>query len=192
MDAANVDLKGFTEHFYQNYTLSHLQPVLDTLRWLWHESKVWFEITNLIIPDSNDDRGDIGRMCAWIVENLGREVPVHFTAFHPDFRLRDRPPTPPATLIDAHDIARAVGLKYVYTGNVKDTQRQCTYCPSCDKVLIERDWYDVGQYHVQAGRCPYCGTRIAGHFEDTPGHWGTRRLPVDPAALLRELETETQ
>jgi AmmeMemoRadiSam system radical SAM enzyme len=190
MDAANVDLKGFTEHFYQHYTLSHLEPVLDTLRWLRHESSVWLEITNLIIPDANDDRGDIERMCEWIVESLGPEVPVHFTAFHPDYRMRDTPPTSPATLIAAHDIAIAAGLQYIYTGNVLDVQRQSTYCPSCRKLLVERNWYDLGQYKIKAGKCAYCGTAIAGHFEDTPGHWGTHRLPVDPATLLHELATD--
>ena len=192
MDAANVDLKGFTEQFYQHYTLSHLQPVLDTLLWLKQESSVWLEITNLIIPDANDGPDDIQRMCEWIVQNLGHEVPLHFTAFHPDFRMRDRPPTPSTTLNDAHDVAITAGLKYVYTGNVLDVQRQSTYCPKCSNRLIERSWYDLGEFHVKNGGCEFCGTTIAGHFEDTPGHWGTHRLPVDPATLLRELEGERE
>ncbi|NIL98803.1 MAG: AmmeMemoRadiSam system radical SAM enzyme [Planctomycetales bacterium] len=192
MDAANVDLKGFTETFYQRYTLSHLQPVLDTLCWLKHHSRVWLEITNLVIPAANDDRGDIDRMCGWIVENLGPEVPLHLTAFHPDFRMRDRPPTPPDTLIAAYELARAAGLKYVYTGNVLDEQRQSTYCPSCRKVVIQRNRYDIGACQIRAGHCGFCGSKIAGHFAETPGHWGTRRLPVDPAAVLHELESAQQ
>lgn len=191
MDAADVDLKGFTEHFYQHYTLSHLQPVLDTLTWLARESSVWLEITNLVIPEANDAPDDIRRMCVWIRDTLGAEVPLHFTAFHPDFRMRDRPPTPPETLNSAREIALHVGLKYVYTGNVSDVTRQSTYCPGCGKRLIERDWYTLGEYHIRDGCCAFCGTTIAGHFEDAPGHWGARRLPVDPAALLRGLQQET-
>lgn len=188
MDAANVDLKGFTESFYQRYTLSHLEPVLDTLQWLQNETPVWLEITNLLIPGANDDRNDIRRMCVWIVENLGHDVPLHFSAFHPDYRMRDRPPTPASTLAEARAIALSAGLRYVYTGNVTDVDGQSTYCPSCGKRLIERHWYDLGEYHVAGGNCQFCGTEIAGHFEDTPGRWGTRRVPVNPAMLVRELE----
>ncbi len=191
MDAANVDLKGFTEHFYQHFTLSHLQPVLETLKWLVHESDVWLEITNLVIPQANDDPTEIRQMCDWLVENLGAEVPLHFTAFHPDFRMRDRPPTPIETLIEARDIAIAAGLHYVYTGNVHDVRRQSTYCPACHQLLIERNWYELGRYEVKSGCCGFCGTRIAGHFADVPGHWGAHRVAVDPARLLRELETES-
>jgi AmmeMemoRadiSam system radical SAM enzyme len=179
MDAANVDLKGFTEEFYQHYTLSHLQPVLDTLRWLKHESEVWFEITNLVIPDANDTDDELERMCDWILGNLGDEVPVHFTAFHPDFRLKDRPPTPPETLIRAHAIAQKAGLKYIYTGNVHDTRRQSTYCPWCGTLVIERDWYELGVYRLKGNRCGSCGGVVAGHFDEAPGHWGRRRQPVD-------------
>lgn len=188
MDATNVDLKGFTEDFYQHCTLSHLEPVLDTLRWLHHESQVWLEITNLVIPQANDDLDDIRRMCDWILENLGPDVPLHFTAFHPDFRLRDRPPTHPATLVAARDVALQAGLNYVYVGNVLDPQRQSTYCPNCHKQLVERAWHDVGHYQIRNGKCAYCGHSIAGHFADQPGHWGTRRLPVDPSALLHTLQ----
>lgn len=188
MDAADVDLKGFTEQFYQHYTLSHLQPVLETLTWIARESSVWLELTNLVIPGANDSPADIQRMCDWIGRTLGTEVPLHFTAFHPDFRMRDRPPTPPQTLVEARDIALRAGLKYVYVGNVMDAERQSTYCPNCHKRLIERDWYDLGEYHIQSGQCAYCGTKIAGHFDDQPGHWGGRRQPVDPETLLRELQ----
>jgi len=191
MDAANVDLKGFTEHFYQHLTLSHLQPVLDTLRWIKNESSVWLEITNLIIPQQNDSPDELRQMCDWIVDNLGDEVPLHFTAFHSDYRMMDTPPTPPATLISARDIAWKSGLKHVFTGNVFDPQRQSTFCPVCGKLLIERIQYDVAKYHIRSGCCQYCGQQIAGHFEDQPGHWGTRRVPVDPARLLRELESQS-
>ncbi len=187
MDAADVDLKGFTEYFYQHFTLSHLQPVLDTLTWLARESSVWLEITNLVIPEANDAPDDIRRMCVWIRDTLGAEVPLHFTAFHPDFRMRNCPPTSPETLSQAREIALHVGLKYVYVGNVSDVGRQSTYCAGCGKRLIERDWYTLGEYHIRNGCCAFCGRTIAGHFEDSPGHWGGRRMPVDPAELLHEL-----
>ena len=131
MDAANVDLKGFTEEFYRQLTYSHLQPVLDTLAWLKQETDVWFEITNLVIPQANDSTDEIRRMCEWILEHCGDEVPLHFTAFHPDFRMRDRPHTPHETLLRAYEVARREGLKYVYTGNVNDAAHQSTYCPHC-------------------------------------------------------------
>ena len=178
MDAANVDLKGFTEEFYQKYTHSHLQPVLDTLRWLKQESDVWFEITNLVIPQANDDPDDLKRMCDWLLANVGDEVPVHFTAFHPDFRLRDRPPTPHETLIAARETALATGLKYVYTGNVVDPTRQATYCPGCGEAVIGRDWHAVTAYQLKGDCCGSCGHRIAGRFDEAQGRWGRRRMPV--------------
>jgi AmmeMemoRadiSam system radical SAM enzyme/AmmeMemoRadiSam system protein B/AmmeMemoRadiSam system protein A len=181
MDAANVDLKGFTEEFYHHITYSHLQPVLDTLRWLKHESDVWFEITNLVIPQANDAMDDIARMCDWILEHCGDEVPLHFTAFHPDFRMRDRPNTPHVTLLDAYDVARRAGLKYVYTGNVDDVAHQSTYCPHCKKLLIERNWYDLGAYHLKGNRCGHCSGRVAGRFGERPGTWGRKRVPVEIA-----------
>lgn len=188
MDAANVDLKAFTELFYHHLTLSHLQPVLDTLAWLKHESSVWFEITNLIIPDENDSRDEIREMCRWILANLGPDVPVHFTAFHPDFRLPRRP-TPPQTLIMAYDIAKEVGLDYVYTGNVLDIDHQSTHCPACGEVLIQRRGYELARYHLRGQRCEFCETEIAGWFDRQPGNWGARRLPIDPSAFLHELGT---
>jgi AmmeMemoRadiSam system radical SAM enzyme len=178
MDAANVDLKGFTEAFYQRYTLSHLQPVLDTLGWLKHESGVWFEVTNLIIPQANDDPGELRRMCDWLLANVGDEVPVHFTAFHPDFRLKDRPPTPHETLIAARETALECGLKYAYTGNVVDPSRQGTYCPGCGELVIGRDWHAVTAYRLVGDRCGSCGHRIAGRFDEAQGHWGRKRMPV--------------
>ena len=178
MDAANVDLKAFTEEFYHRITYSHLQPVLETLRWLKHDSDVWFEITNLVIPDANDSTDEIRRMCDWILSSVGDEVPVHFTAFHPDFRMTDRPPTPHETLLAAHDLARNQGLKYVYVGNVDDTKRQSTYCPCCGEIVIERNWYELGAYHLNENRCGKCDHSIAGHFETSPGDWGRKRRPV--------------
>ncbi|HEY9760804.1 MAG TPA: AmmeMemoRadiSam system radical SAM enzyme [Oculatellaceae cyanobacterium] len=178
MDAANVDLKAFTELFYEKTTLAHLAPVLDTLRWLKHESNVWFEITNLMIPGHNDSVEEVEQMVQWISSNLGLDVPLHFTAFHPDFRMTDIPPTPPSTLTRARDQALAAGLKYVYTGNVNDKSRQSTYCPSCSKCVIERNWHELGQYRIRDGKCDSCQTPVAGIFEDTKGDWGRRRLPV--------------
>ena len=179
MDAANVDLKAFTEEFYYRTTLSHLQPVLDTLRWLKHETNVWFEITNLVIPQANDELEEFRQMSDWILEAVGDEVPLHFSAFHPDFRMLDRPRTPHETLITARDIAIKAGLKYVYVGNVDDVARQSTYCPNCQKLLIERNWYELGEYALNRDNCRHCGTHIAGVFATRPGNWGRKRQPVD-------------
>jgi pyruvate formate lyase activating enzyme len=179
MDAANVDLKGFTEDFYANTCAGHLAPVLETLAYLKHETDVWFEITNLLIPDLNDSADEIDRMTSWIVENLGPDVPVHFTAFHPDYKMLDRPPTPPQTLTRARSIALANGIRHAYTGNVFDADGQSTYCHGCGSRVIERDWYRLGAYQVSAGgRCEICGTDIPGVFTGLPGSWGARRLPV--------------
>ncbi|MGW8258382.1 MAG: AmmeMemoRadiSam system radical SAM enzyme [Thermoguttaceae bacterium] len=178
MDAANVDLKGFSEDFYRQYCAGRLQPVLDTLRWIARESRVWLEITNLLIPGANDDAEELKRMCEWIVEELGPDVPLHFSAFHPDFKLIDRSPTPLSRLHQAYDIATMAGMRYVYTGNVVDHEHQHTYCPACKRVVIQRHGYELGQYAICTGRCVYCQAPIAGHFEDAPGQWGSRRLPV--------------
>jgi len=178
MDAANVDLKAFTEDFYRKVTYSHLQPVLDTLRYLKHETDVWFEITTLLIPGLNDSHEEIDKECAWIVENLGTDVPLHFTAFHPDFRMRDIPATPSSTLIRAREQALKHGISHVYTGNVHDAKGQSTYCSSCGIVLIERDWYRLGAYRIKDGACAECKHPVAGRFGDRPGSWGPKRLPV--------------
>lgn len=184
MDAANVDLKGFTEEFYQKITYSHLEPVLETLKYLKHETDVWFEITNLVIPGANDSPGDLRKMCDWILASIGDEVPIHFTAFHPDFRMKDRERTDPDTLNTAYEIARSVGLKYPYVGNVHDNRRQSTACPGCGELLVERDWYQLGRYAIEVdeltgrGRCPNCNASIAGRFSKRPGDWGSRRQPV--------------
>jgi pyruvate formate lyase activating enzyme len=179
MDAANVDLKGFTERFYAELSAAHLQPVLDTLRYLRHETDVWFEITNLMIPGWNDSEAETDAMTRWIVAELGPDVPVHFTAFHPDYKMLDTPPTPPATLRRAREIAMANGVRYAYTGNVYDRDGQSTYCHGCGALVIERDWYELGAYRLtDDGRCLACGTRIPGVFAGPAEAWGRRRMPV--------------
>jgi pyruvate formate lyase activating enzyme len=165
MDAANVDLKAYSERFYRGLCLGDLAPVLDTLRWLARETRVWLEITNLLIPGHNDAEDEVARLCDWVVGNLGPDVPVHFTAFHPNFRMRDVPPTPPATVARARRQALAAGLRYVYTGNVRDREGQSTWCPGCRALLIERDGYAVGLWSLgRDGRCPGCGTALPGRF----------------------------
>jgi AmmeMemoRadiSam system radical SAM enzyme/AmmeMemoRadiSam system protein B/AmmeMemoRadiSam system protein A len=178
MDAANVDLKAFTEEFYFKLTYSHLQPVLDTLRWLKHETDVWFEITNLIIPGENDSPDEFRQMCDWVLDAVGAEVPLHFSAFHPDFRMQDKPRTPIESLLAAREIALRQGVKFAYTGNVDDAEHQSTYCPQCGGLLIARNWYDLGAYHLRGDRCGHCGGQIAGRFAQQPGDWGRKRLPV--------------
>ncbi|HYU57445.1 MAG TPA: AmmeMemoRadiSam system radical SAM enzyme [Actinomycetota bacterium] len=179
MDAANVDLKAFTDGFYHDVCAAHLEPVKETLEYLVHETDVWVEVTNLLIPGLNDSDDEIDDMTRWAVERLGPDVPMHFTAFHPDWKMRDRPPTPPATLSRARRLAMANGLRHAYTGNAHDTEGQSTYCTGCGRMLIERDWYRLGDWHLTAdGRCASCGTRCAGVFESEPGRWGPRRLPV--------------
>jgi pyruvate formate lyase activating enzyme len=179
MDAANVDLKAFTEDFYFKLTGSHLQPVLDTLRYLKHETDVWFEITTLLIPGKNDSDEEITAMCQWIKKELGTDVPLHFSAFHPDYKMPDVPATPPATLVRARNIAILQGLQYVYTGNVHNQEGDTTFCPSCHAALIVRDWYQINQYRLTAdARCPDCGAAVAGHFAEQAGNFGRRRIPV--------------
>jgi pyruvate formate lyase activating enzyme len=186
MDAANVDLKGFTERFYADVCAAHLAPVLETLTYLKHETEVWFEITNLLIPGLNDSDEEIDAMTSWVVEALGPDVPMHFTAFHPDYKLLDRPPTPGATLSRARRIALANGVRYPYTGNVHDREGGSTYCGSCDEVVIERDWYRLGAYQLtEDGDCEACGCRVPGVFAGPPGSWGSSRLPVRLLPLSR-------
>ena len=178
MDATNVDLKGFTERFYHKLCFAHLQPVLETLVWLKREAKTWFEVTTLLIPGENDSDAELEQLATWFAAELGPDVPLHFTAFHPDFKMTDLPNTPPPTLRRARDIARRAGLHHVYTGNVHDTAGQSTYCPGCGGVVIERDWYRLGAYNLRGDSCLTCGTKIAGHFGERPGTWGPKRLPV--------------
>ena len=178
MQAANVDLKAFTERFYHRICGGHLADVLDTLLYLRHETEVWFELTTLLIPGENDSTAEIDAMSRWIVDNLGQDVPLHFTAFHPDYKLQDRPPTPPETLTRARETALANGVRYVYTGNVHDAQGGSTWCHACGHLLIQRDWYELGAWGLRDAACAACGTALAGVFEPGPGNWGARRQPV--------------
>ena len=179
MDAANVDLKAFTEQFYKQVTAAHLQPVLDTLVYLKRETNVWFEITTLLIPGENDSEKELEELTRWVVEHLGPDVPLHFSAFHPDFKMLDKPPTPASTLTMARRIAMKNGIRYAYTGNVHDEEGGSTYCHQCRSKVIGRDWYVMTEWHLtDDGLCMYCGTPCAGVFEAQPGNWGAKRLPV--------------
>ncbi len=179
MDAANVDLKGFTEDFYRRVSMGHLQAVLETLEYVHHETDVWLEITTLLIPGLNDSPREIDRLTSWLMDHLGPAVPIHFTAFHPDWKMRDRPPTPAATLRTARQIARDNGLRYAYTGNVHDPEGNSTFCHHCAARLIGRVGYDITHWGLTShGRCNNCNTACAGVFEARPGTWGGGRLPV--------------
>lgn len=179
MDAANVDLKGFTEDFYEKLTAAHLQPVLDTLKYLVHETKVWTEITTLIIPGHNDSDAELRALSEWVGRELRADVPLHFSAFHPDYKMTDIPHTPPATLRRARAIAREVGLEHVYTGNIHDREGDATSCASCGTKVIERDWYRIDRYALtKDGSCPTCGAKLAGHFAERAGDFGRRRIPI--------------
>lgn len=179
MDAANVDLKAFTDDFYWKVTGSRLEPVLDTLRYLRHETDVWLELTTLLIPGYNDSDAEIDRMTQWVVENLGADVPMHFTAYHPDYKLMDAPRTPPVTLTRARNIALRNGVRHAYTGNVHDSEGGSTFCHHCGGLLIERDWFRLGRYHLdEQGGCEHCGSICGGHFDGEPGRWGRRRMRV--------------
>ena len=179
MDAANVDLKAFSERFYKTLCTAQLEPILDTLRYLKHETDVWFEITDLVIPGENDSDAEFDAMSRWIADSLGPDVPLHFTAFHPDYRMMDTPPTPPQTLVRAREIARGHGLRYVYTGNIHDRHGASTSCHGCGTQLMERDWYELGAWNLtDDGHCAHCGTKCAGIFDGPPGTWGRRRRPI--------------
>ncbi len=179
MDAANVDLKGFTEHFYKELAAGQLQPVLETLEYLKHETDVWFEITNLIIPGHNDSDEELGGLSGWIAERLGPDVPLHFSAFHPDYKMMDVPRTPSKTLSRAREIAIRNGLRYVYTGNVHDEKGGSTYCHHCGEKIIGRDWYILTTWNLDdSGRCQSCHSLCTGIFDKQPGTWGARRQPV--------------
>ncbi len=179
MDAANVDLKAFTERFYKQVCAGSLQPVLETLLYLKHETSVWFEITTLLIPGENDSEGELEELTQWVVEKLGPEVPLHFTAFHPDWKMRDKPATPPATLTRARRIAMQNGVRYAYTGNVYDQEGGSTCCHNCGHTLVGRDWYELKEWHLtDDGRCRSCHTACAGVFDGPAGTWGTKRMPV--------------
>lgn len=179
MDAANVDLKAFTEDFYFKLTGSHLQPVLDTLLYLRHETQVWFEITTLLIPGHNDSEAEVTALSRWVMQELGPDVPLHFSAFHPDHKMSDVPATPLETLTHARNLAMDQGLRYVYTGNVHHQDGDTTACPRCKSSLIVRDWYQIRQYRLtEDGLCPSCGAAIAGRFANKAGNFGRRRIPI--------------
>lgn len=183
MDAANVDLKGFTERFYKDLCSGHLDAVLDTLKYLKHETSVWFEITTLLIPGENDSEKEIEEETQWIMENLGPDVPLHFTAFHPDWKMLDKPNTPPESLFRAHRIALKNGLRYVFTGNIHHKKTGSTYCHKCGEILIGRDWHQLSEWNLSFegnyhGNCKTCGTPLPGVFEPRPGTWGRKRVPV--------------
>jgi pyruvate formate lyase activating enzyme len=177
MDAANVDLKAFSDDFYHRLCFASLAPVLETLKFL-KATNVWFEVTTLLIPDENDSDAEIHRASEWFAENLGPDVPWHFTAFHPDFKMLNKPRTPRKTLDRARQIALSKGLHYVYTGNVHDPEGSSTWCPGCGQLIIERDWYELGEWNLIDGRCEFCGISIPGQFEHRPGSWGTTRRAV--------------
>ena len=179
MDAANIDLKGFTEDFYHRLSSAHLAPVLETLEYVTHETDCWLEITTLLIPGHNDSDAELDALTRWVVGHLGPDVPLHFTAFHPDYRMLDTPPTPAGTLTRARRIACGNGVRYAYTGNVHDREGGSTWCHACGELLIERDWYVLGTWTLsEAGTCGACGAECAGVFERRPGAWGAQRMPV--------------
>ncbi|MBT3787749.1 MAG: AmmeMemoRadiSam system radical SAM enzyme [Alphaproteobacteria bacterium] len=179
MDAANIDLKGFTEEFYHDLCTGSLSPVLETLVYLRHETDVWFEVTTLLIPGQNDSEDELKRLAAWFAENLGPEVPLHFSAFHPDYRMRDIPATPHQTLLKARQIALDAGLHHVFVGNVHDEKASSTWCSNCGHKLIGRDWYQLSDWGLSdAGACKQCGHVCAGVFNGLPGNWGRKRQPV--------------
>jgi pyruvate formate lyase activating enzyme len=166
IDAVNIDLKAFTEDFYWKQTGSRLKPVLETIDYVANKTKVWLELTTLLIPGLNDNESEIKELSTWINDNLGPEVPLHFSAFHPDYKIQDRAPTSPECLTQARAIAMDAGLHFVYTGNVHDPAGSSTYCPRCKSLLIERDWYELGTWNLKDGCCNSCGHKIAGHFEE--------------------------
>lgn len=179
MDAANVDLKAFTEDFYHRLCGGHLDAVLDTLKYLKDETSVWFEITTLLIPGENDSDAEIDALSRWVAKSLGPDVPLHFTAFHPDWKMRDLPPTASSILSRARSIAKGMGIRHVYTGNVHDATGGATWCHGCGGLLIGRDWYELTAWRLRPdGTCPDCGARLAGMFEARPGDWGRKRQPV--------------
>jgi pyruvate formate lyase activating enzyme len=179
MDAANIDLKAFTDTFYRRLCAARLEPVLETLEYLHRETPVWLELTTLLIPGQNDSPAELDALTRWVAGHLGPEVPLHFSAFHPDGKLQDLPPTPPATLLEARRIARGNGLRHVYVGNVHWREADSTWCHACGQLLIGRDWYELDEWNLTpGGTCPRCGTPCPGVFEARPGRWGSRRLPV--------------
>ncbi len=186
MDAANIDLKAFTEDFYHRLCGGHLQAVLETLEYIKKETAVWLEITTLLIPGENDSEGELENLTQWVVEHLGPDVPLHFSAFHPDWKMLNTLPTPPATLVKARQIALKNGIRHVYVGNVHNKEGDSTWCHQCGKLLIGRDWYVLSEWNLTPeGKCRSCGTACAGVFEAQPGDWGAKRVPVNMAGKAR-------
>ncbi|MBT3221255.1 MAG: AmmeMemoRadiSam system radical SAM enzyme [Proteobacteria bacterium] len=182
MDAVNIDLKAFSEEFYKKQCYARLGDVLDTISFVVHETDCWLELTTLLIPGANDSDEELQAMTSWVRQELGPDVPMHFSAFHPDFKVMDRPRTPLATLLRARDIALQNGINYVYTGNVYHPETDCTRCHQCGDMLIERDRYEIGQYAMDGDCCGKCGARVPGLFESQPGSWGRRRQQVNVGA----------
>ena len=179
MDAANIDLKAFTERFYHQVTGGHLEPVLETLKYIKHETQTWLELTTLIIPGENDSEAELEAMTQWVVEHLGPEVPMHFSAFHPDWKMQDKPATPLSSLLQARQIAIKNGVRYAYVGNVHDKSADSTYCHSCKQLLIGRDWYELSEWNLdESDNCRFCGEQCAGVFQSKPGNWGAKRQAV--------------
>ena len=185
MDAANVDLKAFTESFYSKLCTGSLQIVLDTLTYLKHETDVWFEITTLLIPGENDSKAEIEKQTEWIIKYLGSDIPLHYTAFHPDYKMLDKSPTPIESLNRAYQIAKKNGLRYVYTGNVHDEKRNSTYCHECNIKLIGRDWHEITEWNLKDGKCPRCLTVCGGVFDSKAGNWGSKRMPINLSQINR-------
>jgi pyruvate formate lyase activating enzyme len=186
IDAANIDLKAFSDRFYRELCGGSLQTVLDTLIYVKHKTDVWLEITNLIIPNANDSNEDIEELSGWIVESLGNEVPLHFSRFHPEWKMADRSPTPLSTLSRAREIALARGVRYAYVGNVRGTPGSNTYCHSCGELLIGRDPYNISAWGLsEDGRCRNCGTPCPGSFEEKPGRFGAKHIGVRPSGFIR-------
>jgi len=184
MDAANVDLKAFTDRFYYKVCGGHLAPVLETLEYIKHETDTWLELTTLLIPGQNDSDQELHDMTRWVVEHLGPDVPLHFSAFHPDWKMLDAGDTPPATLTRARRIAMENGVRYAYTGNVHDPEGASTWCHACGELLIERDWYELGSWSLDSqGRCSNCQAELPGRFDETAARFGSRRIPVRLASV---------
>ncbi len=187
MDAANVDLKCFSDDFYRRLCGGGLSPVLETLEYLKHETDVWFEITNLVIPGENDSEAELNSMTSWIVEKLGPDVPIHFSAFHPDWKMIDKHNTPLDSLRKAREIALGNGIRHAYCGNVHDPLSDATYCHNCHELLIGRDWYELERWNLDAdGRCLKCATKCAGVFDKQPGTWGRKRIPIKIGSRLMD------
>jgi pyruvate formate lyase activating enzyme len=179
IDAANIDLKFFDDDSYRRLARGSLQPVLETIEYAHHETPVWVELTTLVIPGHNDGDDELTSLSRWIVERLDPEVPLHLSAFHPDHLMADVPPTPPATLRRARQIAIDAGLHHVYLGNIRDPEGSATRCLDCGTVVIGRTGYSITEYRLNdRGRCRECGTQIPGVFDGPVGSWGGRRMPV--------------